>query len=125
MRAAEHGSSREAHTCAAATGRQAVQRLLASSALASSRRVGVYVSCDRLCEVNTGELLRFLLRPGACDRSCRAARRLTSAALHSGSVQHCFAPLVGAAAAQMEFYRLGAVRERRVVSCAPHALPSR
>lgn len=48
-----------------AAGRQAVQRLLASSAFGSSRRVGVYVSCERLREVNTHELLRVMLQPGA------------------------------------------------------------
>ena len=48
-----------------AAGRQAVQRLLTSSVFASSQRVGVYVSCERLCEVNTRELLHVLLQAGA------------------------------------------------------------
>jgi hypothetical protein len=62
-----------------AAGRQAVQRLLASSAFGSSRRVGVYVSCERLREVNTHELLRVMLQPGApCLQPAQLARRCCS-----------------------------------------------
>ena len=61
-------------SCASrAAGRLVVQRLLASTAFASSRHVGVYVSCERLHEVDTRELLRVLLQPGtpgAAAASC-------------------------------------------------------
>ena len=41
------------------------QRLLASPLFRSSRRVGVYVSCQRLREVDTSPVLEAILRPGA------------------------------------------------------------
>ena len=90
-------------------GRLIVQRLLASSAFASSRRVGVYVSCERLHEVDTRELLRVLLQPGRrrTRRRC-IVRRLTRVALSPGAPQCCLAPLVGVGPAEMEFYRIGA-----------------
>lgn len=78
----------------AASGRLAVQRLLASTAFTSSKRVGVYVSCERLCEVNTRELLSVLLQPGAVRRArcclrppdncrCRPQGQCSAASPHS------------------------------------------
>ena len=98
-----------------AAGRLVVQRLLASTALASSSRVGVYVSCERLHEVDTRELLRVLLQPGTrCTRRrCVVHRLVTCVTPHpSGARQRCLAPLVGAGPAEMDFYRIGAQLNR-------------
>lgn len=64
------------------------QRLLASATLRNSRRVGVYVSCERLQEVNTFSVLCHLLTRGTSDRSTDAL----SMALSTCSQRRRWAP---------------------------------
>jgi hypothetical protein len=54
------------------TGAAITERLLASEVFKRSSRVGIYVSCDRLCEVNTHAVLHALFRTGACH-ACTVA----------------------------------------------------
>ena len=87
-----------------AAGRLVVQRLLASSAFGSSSRVGVYVSCERLHEVDTRELLRVLLQPGTrCSRRCCVVRRLSCFTLHQGQGSVASPRLLGQARRRCSF----------------------
>lgn len=50
---------------AASAGRAVAERLLASSHFTRSSRVGAYVSCERLREVDTHAVLHVLFASGA------------------------------------------------------------
>jgi len=63
-------------------------RLLSSRVFSNSLRVGVYVSSERLREVDTHALLRELFLP-TCSKQC-------------------FVPLVGPGRAELHFVRIGA-----------------
>ena len=104
---------------AASAGRAVAERLLASSHFTRSSRVGAYVSCERLREVDTHAVLHALFASGA--RAWRGRARTLCAAdmalrlggpwaplSAAGGRQRCFVPLVGEAQSQMSFLHIGA-----------------
>ncbi len=96
------------------------ERLLTSDMFKNSRSVGVYVSCERLHEVDTFPVLRHLLQQGApcCVRTrARGTDALSSTRARTGGAgKYCFVPLVGAAPRQMRLLRIGAAHCRSLLA---------
>jgi hypothetical protein len=97
---------------AAAAGQRIMERVLASAFFQQVERIGVYVHCARLREVDTRPLLAALLAEGAHCRCFvhHAALAEPDAAPRccTGSQARCYVPLVEDRQSNMRLLHLGA-----------------